>query len=140
MTSSKVWQKQPVSLLFLFHEFDFFIIFLKHYFIKPRKAVPGQKVHQTCRREYCHPSYINRAKKKERESSISSRRSLDCKTEAKTIQFLLMLYGQSCHPKPLQGQKETFSMYWMAELYSIESRGLEGRQPIRISVDYTAAM
>ena len=81
-----------------------------------------------------------RAKKKERESSISSRRSLDCKTEAKTIQFLLMLYGQSCHPKPLQGQKETFSMYWMAELYSIESRGLEGRQPIRISVDYTAAM
>jgi len=41
---------------------------------------------------------------------------------------------------PLQGQKETFSMYWMAELYSIESRGLEGRQPIRISVDYTAAM
>ena len=27
---------------------------------------------------------------------------------------------------PLQGQKETFSMYWMAELYSFESRGLEG--------------
>ena len=45
------------------------------------QTVPGQKVHQTCRREYCHPSYINRAKKKERESSISSRRSLDRKTE-----------------------------------------------------------
>ena len=28
-----------------------------------------------------YPSYINRAKKKERENSISSRRSLDCKTE-----------------------------------------------------------
>ena len=41
------------------------------------QTVPGQKVHQTCRREYCHPSYINTAKKKERESSISSRRSLD---------------------------------------------------------------
>ena len=27
---------------------------------------------------------------------------------------------------PLQGQKETFSIYWMAKLYSIESRGLEG--------------
>ena len=52
----------------------------------------------------------------------------------------VMLYGKSCHPMPLQGQKETFSMYWMAELYSIESRGLEGRQPIRISVVYTAAM
>ena len=45
------------------------------------QTVPGQKVHQTCRHEYCHPSYINRAKKKERESSISSRRSLDRKTE-----------------------------------------------------------
>ena len=45
------------------------------------QTVPGQKVHQTCRREYCHPSYINRAKKKERESSISSSRSLDRKTE-----------------------------------------------------------
>ena len=45
------------------------------------QIVPGQKVHQTCRREYCHPSYINRAKEKERESSISSRRSLDRKTE-----------------------------------------------------------
>ena len=55
-------------------------------------------------------------------------------------QFLLMLCGKSCHPMPLQGQKEKFSMYSMAELYSIESRGLEGRQPIRISVDYTAAM
>ena len=51
-----------------------------------------------------------------------------------------MPYGQSCHPMQRQGQKETFSMYWMAELYSIESRGLEGRQPIRISVDYTVAM
>ena len=39
------------------------------------QTVAGQKVHQTCCREYCHPSYINRAKKKERESSISSRRS-----------------------------------------------------------------
>ena len=48
------------------------------------QTVPGQKVHQTCHREYCHPSYINRAKKKERESSISSRCSLDRKTEAKT--------------------------------------------------------
>ena len=45
------------------------------------QTVPGQKVHQTCRREYCHPSYINRAKKKEKESSISRRRSLDLKTE-----------------------------------------------------------
>ena len=45
------------------------------------QTVSGQKVHQTCRREYCHPSYINRAKKKERESSKSSRRSLDRKTE-----------------------------------------------------------
>ena len=45
------------------------------------QTVQGQKVHQTCRREFCHPSYINRAKKKERESSISSRRSLDRKTE-----------------------------------------------------------
>jgi len=61
--------------------------------LKPRKGrqglerndliqtVPGQKVHQTCCHEYCHPSYINRAKKKERESSLSSRRSLDRKTE-----------------------------------------------------------
>ena len=24
------------------------------------QTVPGQKVHQTCRREYCHPSYINK--------------------------------------------------------------------------------
>ena len=24
----------------------------------------GQKVHQICRREYCHPNKINRAKKK----------------------------------------------------------------------------
>jgi len=31
-------------------------------------------------------------------------------------------------------------MYWMAELYSIASRGLEGQQPIRVYVDYTAAM
>ena len=31
-------------------------------------------------------------------------------------------------------------VFGMAELYSIESRGLEGQQPIRISVDYTAAM
>ena len=45
------------------------------------QTVSGQKVHQTCRREYCHPSYINRAQKKERESSKSSRRSLDPKTE-----------------------------------------------------------
>ena len=45
------------------------------------QTVSGQKVHQTCRREYCHTSYINRAKKKERESSKSSRRSLDRKTE-----------------------------------------------------------
>lgn len=45
------------------------------------QTVPGQKVNQTCRCEYCHPSYINRAKKKERGSSISSRRSLDRKTE-----------------------------------------------------------
>ena len=45
------------------------------------QTVPAQKAHQTCRREYCHPSYINRAKKKERESSISSHRSLDRKTE-----------------------------------------------------------
>ncbi|CAH3024292.1 unnamed protein product [Porites evermanni] len=51
------------------------------------QTVPSQKVHQRCRREYCHPSYINRAKKKERESSISSRRSLDRKTEAKTNSF-----------------------------------------------------
>ena len=55
-------------------------------------------------------------------------------------QFLLMLHRQNCHLMPLQGQKETFSMHWMTELYSIESRGLEGRRPIRISVDYTAAM
>ena len=45
------------------------------------QTVPGQKVHQTCRHEYCHPNYINRAKKKERESSICSRCSLDRKTE-----------------------------------------------------------
>ena len=45
------------------------------------QTVSGQKAHQTCRREYCHPSYINRAKKKERESSKSSRSSLDRKTE-----------------------------------------------------------
>ena len=45
------------------------------------QIVPGQKVHQTCRRECCHPIYINRAKKKEKESSISSSRSLDRKTE-----------------------------------------------------------
>ena len=45
------------------------------------QTVPGQRAHLTCRREYCHPSYINRAKKKERESSISSRRSLDRKNE-----------------------------------------------------------
>ena len=27
------------------------------------QTVPGQKVHQTCRREYYHPNNINRAKK-----------------------------------------------------------------------------
>ena len=42
------------------------------------QTVPRQKVRQTCRREYCHPNKINRAKKK---SSITSRRSLDHKTE-----------------------------------------------------------
>lgn len=36
------------------------------------QTVPGQKVHQTCRREYCHPSNINRVKKQERASSQSS--------------------------------------------------------------------
>ena len=45
------------------------------------QTVPGQKVHQTCRREHCHSSHINRAKKKERESSLSSHLSLDHKTE-----------------------------------------------------------
>ena len=45
------------------------------------QTVLGKKVQQTCRREYCHPSYINRAKKNKRESSISSRSSLDRKTE-----------------------------------------------------------
>ena len=45
------------------------------------QTVPGQKVHETCRREYCHPSYINRAKKKDTESLISSRRFLDRNTE-----------------------------------------------------------
>ena len=44
------------------------------------QTVPGQK-HQTCGREYCHPNKINRAKKKERESLITSRRYLDRKTE-----------------------------------------------------------
>ena len=44
------------------------------------QTVPGQK-HQTCSREYCHPNKINRAKKKERESLITSRRYLDRKTE-----------------------------------------------------------
>ena len=28
------------------------------------QTVPGQKVNQICRREYCHPNKINRAKKK----------------------------------------------------------------------------
>ena len=46
------------------------------------QTVPGQKVHQTCRREYCHPSYINGAKKKERESSMSSRRSLTTRLDS----------------------------------------------------------
>lgn len=36
------------------------------------QTVPGQKVHQTCRRENCHPSNINRVKKQERASSQSS--------------------------------------------------------------------
>ena len=46
-------------------------------------AVPGQKVHQTCCRAYCHPINIAPAKKQENTSAptSSSRRSLDRKTE-----------------------------------------------------------
>ena len=46
-------------------------------------AVPGQKVHQTCRLAYCHPINIAPAKKQENTSAptSSSRRSLDRKTE-----------------------------------------------------------
>ena len=47
------------------------------------QTVPGQKVHKTCRRAYCHPSNIAQAKKQEVASSQTSRkrRSLDRKTE-----------------------------------------------------------
>ena len=58
------------------------------------QTVPGKKVHQTFRREYIHPSYINRAKKKERESSISSRRSLDRKTDCFFCRTNVDLQGQ----------------------------------------------
>ena len=45
-------------------------------------TTPGQKVHQTCRRSYCHPSNIAKAKRQENTTSQTSRslRSLDRKT------------------------------------------------------------
>ena len=45
------------------------------------QTFPGQKVHQTCCHEYCHPNKIYRAKKKESESLLSSRRYFDRKIE-----------------------------------------------------------
>ena len=44
-------------------------------------TVPGQQVHQTCRREYCRPSSIKRAKKSVSEETTSSRRSFTRKAE-----------------------------------------------------------
>ena len=44
-------------------------------------TVPGQQVHQNCRREYCRPSSINRAKKSVSDETTSSRRSLTRKGE-----------------------------------------------------------
>lgn len=44
-------------------------------------TVPGQQVHQNCRREYCRPSSINRAKKSVSDETTSSRRSLTRKAE-----------------------------------------------------------
>ena len=44
-------------------------------------TVPGQQVHQNCRREYCRPSSIKRAKKSVSEETTSSRRSFTRKAE-----------------------------------------------------------
>lgn len=44
-------------------------------------TVPGQQVHQNCRRAYCRPSSIKRAKKSVSEETTSSRRSFTRKTE-----------------------------------------------------------
>ena len=44
-------------------------------------TVPGQQVHQNCRREYCRPSSIKRAKKSVSEETTSSGRSFPCKAE-----------------------------------------------------------
>ena len=44
-------------------------------------TVPGQQVHQNCRREYCRPSSIKWAKKSVSEETTSSRRSFTRKAE-----------------------------------------------------------
>lgn len=44
-------------------------------------TVHGQQVHQNCRREYCRPSSIKRAKKSVSEETTSSRRSFPRKAE-----------------------------------------------------------
>ena len=44
-------------------------------------TVPGQQVHQNCRREYCRPSSIKRAKKSVSEETTSRRRSFPSKAE-----------------------------------------------------------
>ena len=44
-------------------------------------TVPGQQVHQNCRREYCRPSSIKQAKKSVSEETTSSRRWLTRKAE-----------------------------------------------------------
>ena len=44
-------------------------------------TVPGQQVHQNCRRKYCRPSSIKRAKKSVSEETTSSGRSFPCKAE-----------------------------------------------------------
>ena len=44
-------------------------------------TVPGQQVHQNCRREYCRPSSIKRAKRSVSEETTNSRRSFTRKAE-----------------------------------------------------------
>ena len=44
-------------------------------------TVPGQQVHQNCRREYCLPSNIKRARKVVSSETTSSHRSLTRKAE-----------------------------------------------------------
>ena len=77
------------------------------------QTVPGQKLHQTCHREYCHPSNINRAKKKEL-NILCCRPVLKGRTSGRKwydpeyYMFMVTIHGNGQHPTHLhQGRTQS---------------------------------